>query len=131
VIDRSGYGRLLSELSRAEEESRREGLDELRGIARALPGASVDSLPRLFERVALVSGVPWIAGMDEEPTPAPRGDEGVALLAFGEAKGRDFEMVFMTGLEEGILPGTRALAQGAAAIAAERRLAYLLMTPAP
>jgi len=130
VIERSGYGRLLSELSRAEEESRREGLDELRGIARALPGAAVDSAPRLFERVALVSGVPWLAGMDEEATPAPRGDEGVALLTFGEAKGRDFEMVFMTGLEEGILPGTRALAQGPAAIAAERRLAYVVMTRA-
>ena len=130
VIERSGYGRLLSELSRAEEESRREGLDELRGMARALPGPAVDALQRLFERVALVSGVPWIAGMDEEATPAPRGEEGVALLTFGEAKGRDFEMVFMTGLEEGILPGTRALAQGPAAIAAERRLAYVVMTRA-
>ena len=130
VIERSGYGGLLSELSRAEEESRREGLDELRGIARALAGPAVDSLPRLFERVALVSGVPWIAGMDEEPTPPPRGDDGVLLLTFGEAKGRDFEVVFMTGMEEGILPGTRAVAGGAAAIDAERRLAYVVMTRA-
>jgi DNA helicase-2/ATP-dependent DNA helicase PcrA len=123
VVERSGYGRLLTELSRAEEESRREGLDELRGIARALAGPALDAVPRLLERVALVSG--------EGGVELPRGDEpGVQLLTFAEAKGRDFEVVFLTGWEEGILPGWRALAAGDAAVAAERRLAYVALTRA-
>jgi DNA helicase-2/ATP-dependent DNA helicase PcrA len=132
AVERSGYERLLTELSRAEEESRREGLDELRGIARAFPGPAVDALPRLFERVALVSGVPWIAGAARDDEPAlPRDDKddaGVQLITFAEAKGRDFEVAFLTGWEEGILPGVRALRAGADAIAADRRLAYVAMT---
>jgi ATP-dependent DNA helicase UvrD/PcrA len=130
VVERSGYGRYLSEMSRAEEETRRQGIDELRGLARTFLGPAVEALAQFFERVALVSGALWVArGPDEagssfEP---PRGEEGVQLLTYAEAPGREYDVVFLTGLEEGLLP-----AEGAeeAAVESDRRLVYQGMTRA-
>jgi DNA helicase-2/ATP-dependent DNA helicase PcrA len=160
VVERSGYGRLLGELSRAEEETRREGIDELRGLARAFAGPAAEALPRLFAQVALVSGAPWIAepvwpalhppwegdendegdedgdaDAYEPPTPgrssvAPGDDRCVQLATYAEAKGRDFDVVFLTGMEEGVLPHERALRYGDAGIEADRRLCYVAMTRA-
>jgi DNA helicase II / ATP-dependent DNA helicase PcrA len=47
-----------------------------------------------------------------------------------EAKGHDFDVVFLTGFEEGLLPGARAIRSGGEAIDAERRLAYVGLTRA-
>jgi DNA helicase-2/ATP-dependent DNA helicase PcrA len=122
VVERSGYGRLLGELSRSEEETRREGIDELRGLARAIPGPAQTALATLFARVDREDQQP-ISGKG-------KGDEGVQLLTFAEAKGRDFDVVFMTGLEEGLLPGARAIRMGDVAIQADRRLFYVGITRA-
>jgi DNA helicase-2/ATP-dependent DNA helicase PcrA len=128
AIERSGYGRLLGELSRAEEETRREGIDELRGMARALDGPAALTLPALFARAGQAAEDADDA--DLEPASASRPEDVVALLTFAESKGRDFDVVFMTGLEEGILPGARAARLGDAAIRAERRLFYVGITRA-
>jgi DNA helicase-2/ATP-dependent DNA helicase PcrA len=130
VVERSGYGRLLSELSGAEEETRHEGIDELRGLARALPGPASTVLPPLLARIERDDSEP---GDDREARRA-RGraerQDGVQLLTFAESKGRDFDIVFMTGLEEGLLPGARAMRLGEPAIQAERRLFYVGITRA-
>jgi DNA helicase II / ATP-dependent DNA helicase PcrA len=126
VVDRSGYGRLLAELSRSEEETRHEGIDELRGLARALPGPAVLTLPTLLARVERDEG-----DRDERDARRARArEDGVQLLTIAEAKGRDFDIVFMTGLEEGLLPGARAIRVGETAIQAERRLFYVGITRA-
>lgn len=123
VIERSGYGRLLSELSRAEEETRHEGIDEVRGLARAIPGPAAGALPRLLERVEREDQRPKKrAGADKE--------DGVQLSTIADSKGRDYDIVFLTGLEEGLLPGARAIAQGEGAIHSERRLFYVGITRA-
>ncbi len=124
VIERSGYGGLLADLSRAEEETRREGIDELRGLARALHGPAVETLPLLFARVAQDEVTPITSGRPKQ------GEDAVQLLTVAEAKGHDFDIVFLTGFEEGLLPGLRAIRQGGEAIDAERRLAYVGMTRA-
>src|SRR5262249_59991939 len=98
AIERSGYGGVLVDLSRAEEETRREGIDELRGLARALPGPAAESLPALLARVA-----------PDAVRPVARGEDGVTLVTIAEAKGHDFDIAFVTGLEEGLIPGVRAI----------------------
>jgi DNA helicase-2/ATP-dependent DNA helicase PcrA len=132
VVERSGYARLLSELSRAEEETRREGIDELRGLARALPGPAAQTLPTLLARVERADpdqGEPL--GREARRARARASErDGVQLLTIAEAKGRDFDIVFMTGLEEGLLPGVRAIGLGETAIQAERRLFYVGITRA-
>ncbi len=118
VVERSGYGTLLGELSSASNaETRREGIDELRGIARGFPGFATESLPPLFARVALVGSA---------PPPA----EGVQLMTLAASRGSEVDVVFLSGLEEEVIPSRRAIAAGEAAIQSERRLVYLGMTRA-
>jgi DNA helicase-2/ATP-dependent DNA helicase PcrA len=126
VVERSGYGVLLGELSSASNaETRREGIDELRGIARGFPGVAAESLSALFARVALVGSAPG------SPTSDARGPEdGVRLMTLAGSRGSEVDVVFLSGLEEEVIPSRRALAAGDAAIQAERRLVYLGMTRA-
>jgi DNA helicase-2/ATP-dependent DNA helicase PcrA len=139
VVERTGYGAMLADLATEEEETRREGLDELRGLARSFPGPAAEGLPRLFERAAQAGVIPWAVASDEDDAQgrvaARARSEGheVQLLSYPAAKGREFDAVFMIGLEEGVLPRSRALdptSGSPEAIEAERRLCYVGMTRA-
>jgi DNA helicase-2/ATP-dependent DNA helicase PcrA len=82
------------------------------------------SLGAFLERVALV------ADSDQIPT-TPAGDSAgvVTLMTLHTAKGLEFDTVFLTGLEDGVFPHSRALAD-TAELAEERRLAYVGVTRA-
>jgi len=111
-------------------EARIENLNELRGLAESFDDRDpAQGLEDFLAEVALVSDVD---AYDEN-------GEGVTLITLHMVKGLEFPVVFMVGLEEGLLPHQRALDEreenpslvGAATeMAEERRLAYVGMTRA-
>ena len=77
------------------------------------------SLPDFLEEVALMSS----ADVEND-------GQGVTLMTLHAAKGLEFPVVFMVGLEEGVLPSARALEEGPRQLEEERRLCYVGMTRA-
>uniref|UniRef100_UPI00293077B5 UvrD-helicase domain-containing protein n=1 Tax=uncultured Propionibacterium sp. TaxID=218066 RepID=UPI00293077B5 len=89
--------------------------------ARAVEGD--DSLGAFLERIALV------ADSDQIPDADPDSPGVVTLMTLHTAKGLEFDNVFLTGMEDGVFPHLRALAD-ARELAEERRLAYVGITRA-
>ncbi|MBS2961714.1 DNA helicase PcrA [Actinocrinis puniceicyclus] len=122
ILDRTGYVADLQQSTDPQDESRAENLQELVAVAHEYeqsdPEGGVDGF---LERVALV------ADADQIPD---RGDGGmVTLMTLHTAKGLEFPVVFLTGLEEGVFPHTRSLGN-AKELEEERRLAYVGITRA-
>ncbi len=102
-----------------EGRSRIENVQELIGVAETYNEMGPDGLPLFLEEVALVSDVDELP----EEVGAP------VLLTLHMAKGLEFPVVFITGLEEGLLPHSRSL-EDPEGLAEERRLFYVGMTRA-
>ena len=120
LIKTVGYEEYLREISR-QSEARVENIRELVSVARkydALPFG--DAVTKLLEDIALMS---------EQDELKPN-ENRVKLMTLHAAKGLEFRAVFLTGLEEGILPHAKSLANGRAELEEERRLAYVGMTRA-
>jgi DNA helicase-2/ATP-dependent DNA helicase PcrA len=114
VIDRTGYVRLLEAENTIESAGRIENISELLGSAE-----QYDTLDGFLEAVALVSDA------DELDPDASQ----VVLMTLHTAKGLEFPIVFLTGLEDGVFPHTRALSDPDE-LEEERRLAYVGITRA-
>ncbi len=124
VIAATEYHRWLAQLGEADAESREENVQELVAHARTYDEEHPEGGLRGFlQDVALVSDVDaW-----EEATPR------VTLMTLHSSKGLEFPVVFVAGLEEGLLPHSLALADvrdGEAGVEEERRLFYVGMTRA-
>ena len=122
VLDRSGYLRDLREDRTPESESRIENLMELVSAAREYearlgPDAS---LAGFVDRLSLISET------DKEEGP---GDAPVLMMTLHAAKGLEFPVVVIMGLEEGLFPHSRSSANDAD-LEEERRLCYVGMTRA-
>ncbi|MFK5634608.1 MULTISPECIES: DNA helicase PcrA [unclassified Ornithinimicrobium] len=123
ILDRTGYLAELRASTDPQDETRVENLAELVAVAREFDdnypeGGLVDFL----EQVSLV------ADADE----IPEGDESsgvVTLMTLHTAKGLEFPVVFLTGLEDGTFPHQRSL-DDPAELEEERRLAYVGITRA-
>jgi DNA helicase-2/ATP-dependent DNA helicase PcrA len=103
-------------------EARWAGVEEILNFAENyVSRSSRPTLHGFLEELALTSG--------DEPTETPetRGDK-VTLMTLHAAKGLEFPHVFLAGLEEGLLPHTRSVADGD--VEEERRLAYVGITRA-
>lgn len=111
VIERTGYGMFVNDGSPQAEE-RLENLGVL--IAEAKAYVDVETF---LEEMALMSSSDEVA------------DDQVTLMTLHAAKGLEFPVVFLTGLEEGLLPHARVL-DGAEDIEEERRLCYVGVTRA-
>jgi DNA helicase-2/ATP-dependent DNA helicase PcrA len=116
LIEECGYGPMLREDGSAEARDRLQNLDELlKGMEES--AAMGRTLPDYLEQVALVSDIDaWDGGADR-----------VTLMTLHTAKGLEFPMVFMLGMEEGLFPHARV---DDADIEEERRLCYVGMTRA-
>ncbi len=140
VLDRSGYLAELEASDDPQDASRVENLAELVAVAREfsddpVAGPSADpadveagfvtpSLGDFLERVALV------ADADQIPdAPDAEASGVVTLMTLHTAKGLEFPVVFLTGLEDGIFPHSRALGDQTE-LQEERRLAYVGVTRA-
>ncbi|WP_127479794.1 DNA helicase PcrA [Nocardioides pantholopis] len=136
VLARSGYLAELEESDDPQDATRVENLAELVAVAREfsddpVAGPSADpsdveagtvrpGLVDFLERVALVADTDQI----------PEGEEGVVtLMTLHTAKGLEFPVVFLTGLEDGVFPHARALGDQTE-LEEERRLAYVGITRA-
>lgn len=113
LIDSIGYRDYLND-GTPQAEDRLTNVDTLLAEAQ-----NFATLPDLLEEVALMSSA------DKES------DEGkVTLMTLHAAKGLEFPVVFMVGMEEGILPHARVFDSGPEELEEERRLAYVGMTRA-
>ncbi len=118
IVSDTGYFAYLDD-GTDEGRSRIENVKELIGVAETYDELGPDSLTHFLEEVSLVSDV------DELPE-----DVGApVLLTLHMAKGLEFPVVFITGLEEGLLPHSRSL-EDPEGLEEERRLFYVGMTRA-
>ncbi|UFU05643.1 DNA helicase PcrA [Ruania halotolerans] len=121
ALDRSGYLAELRASSDPQDHSRVENLAELHAVAAEFSESDPEGdLGDFLERVSLVADADQI----------PDDDQGmVTLMTVHTAKGLEFPMVFVTGLEDGTFPHQRSLADPSE-LAEERRLAYVALTRA-
>ncbi len=119
VLEQSGYRAMLHD-GTAEGEERWANLLELREVVeRYADLAPGDALDRLLEETALVA--------DQDTW--DRDADAATLITLHAAKGLEFPIVFISGMEEGVLPHSRSL-DDERQMAEERRLAYVGMTRA-
>jgi DNA helicase-2/ATP-dependent DNA helicase PcrA len=123
VIEKSG----LAEHYRREKEGqeRLENLDELINAAAGF----VDDEGAVGEGGALVSFLTH-ASLEAGEHQAGEGQEAVQLMSVHAAKGLEFDVVFLTGLEQGLFPHENAIAEGRDGLEEERRLMYVAVTRA-
>ncbi len=125
TLQRSGYVKALEKDGSPEAEGRLENLRELISAAedfgRELDGEEdeVSEMERFLDQVALVSDID--AWNDR--------DECVSLMTVHTAKGLEFPVVFVVGLEEGVFPHSGSM-RDEVGIEEERRLCYVAMTRA-
>ena len=123
VLDRTGYVKALEESSDLQDASRIENLEELVSVAREYDGIHEDgSLADFLEQVSLV------ADADQIPEGEDHGGL-VTMMTLHTAKGLEFPVVFLTGMEEEVFPHQRSLTN-AKELEEERRLAYVGITRA-
>ena len=129
VLDRTGYLTELRASHDPQDETRVENLAELVAVAREFDDerretGEVISLEDFLERVSLV------ADADEIPDTEEAEQAGVVtLMTLHTAKGLEFPVVFLTGMEDGTFPHLRSLGD-AKELEEERRLAYVGITRA-
>jgi DNA helicase-2/ATP-dependent DNA helicase PcrA len=119
VLEQSGYRAMLADGSE-EGEERWANLLELRSVTTRYDDLSPeDALDRLLEETALVADQDAYAG----------GKDAVTMITLHAAKGLEFPVVFIAGMEEGVFPHARAL-EDERELEEERRLAYVGITRA-
>jgi DNA helicase II / ATP-dependent DNA helicase PcrA len=128
LLYRSGYLTELEESPDPQDAGRVENLQELVSVAREHTerAAALDTdatLAGFLEQVALV------ADADEVPSDDPHHNGVVTLMTLHTAKGLEFPVVFLTGLEEEVFPHLRSLGNNHE-MEEERRLAYVGITRA-
>jgi DNA helicase-2/ATP-dependent DNA helicase PcrA len=127
VLEASGYREALKAERSSEAQARLENLEELIAAAedfeRSAParaeGDGSSALEGFLDQVALVSDVDELED----------GARAVTLMTLHAAKGLEFPVVFLTGMEEGVFPHARSL-HDTAEVEEERRLCYVGLTRA-
>ncbi|MFZ3453449.1 DNA helicase PcrA [Arthrobacter sp. 7Tela_A1] len=137
VLEQTGYLAQLRQSSDPQDESRVENLAELVAVVREFERDNPEgTLEQFLEQVSLVADADQIPdapeGSAEEVAAAveeSRRQGVVTLMTLHTAKGLEFPVVFLTGMEQGIFPHQRS-ATDPAELAEERRLAYVGLTRA-
>ena len=132
VIEQSGLGAELSDSTDPQDEGRLENIEELVAVAQEYEEDEnrtlLDDQPDEISLVGFLERVSLVADSDQIPDGEDHGGV-VTLMTLHTAKGLEFPTVFLTGLEEGVFPHSRALGDPLE-IEEERRLAYVGLTRA-
>ena len=123
VLDKSGYRDMLKAEKTLDAQSRLENIDEFLSVTKGFEENSEDkSLIAFLTDLALVAD---IDRLDEEDN----NQQSVVLMTLHSAKGLEFPVVFLIGMEEGVFPHSRSL-MDEEEMEEERRLAYVGITRA-
>ncbi|MFD8384097.1 DNA helicase PcrA [Streptomyces sp. NPDC059679] len=127
VLERTGYLAELQASTDPQDETRIENLQELAAVAleyeQERGEENPGTLAEFLEQVALV------ADSDQIPDDDTEGAGVITLMTLHTAKGLEFPVVFLSGMEDGVFPHMRALGQ-TKELEEERRLAYVGITRA-
>ncbi|MED3624961.1 DNA helicase PcrA [Neobacillus thermocopriae] len=123
ILEKTGYLDMLKAEKSLEAQSRIENLEEFLSVTKNFEETNEDkSLVAFLTDLALVAD---IDSMDDDQEKA----DAVVLMTLHSAKGLEFPVVFLIGMEEGVFPHTRSLTEEAE-MEEERRLAYVGITRA-
>ncbi|MGW2376831.1 MULTISPECIES: DNA helicase PcrA [Kitasatospora] len=148
VLEETGYLAELQASTDPQDETRVENLQELASVALEYeqdpgerPDAGEDGAPPVGSLADFLERVALVADSDQLPDAKQYGTEGgspdededgqgvITMMTLHTAKGLEFPVVFLTGMEDGIFPHMRALNQ-VKELEEERRLAYVGLTRA-
>ena len=120
ILKNSGYEAMLNEGDKKENEMRFENLMEFIGVAMEFENEQADAtLSDFLDSIALVSDVDKL---DDQT-------EAVTLMTMHSAKGLEFKVVFLVGMEDGLFPSKRSIEEDES-VEEERRLCYVGITRA-
>ena len=115
TLNKTGYTKALENENSVEAETRIENLEEFLTVAIEFEEESADNtLAEFLENITLSSD---IDGMEDQ-------DNSITLMTLHSAKGLEFPVVFLVGMEEGIFPGYKSIGEPQA-LEEERRLFYV------
>lgn len=124
VIERTGYEKALMKEKSIEAQSRIENLEEFLSVTREFEKTSEDKT-----LIAFLTDLALIADIDSVDEEDPEQQQKITLMTLHSAKGLEFPVVFLIGMEEGLFPHSRSL-DDPEGMEEERRLAYVGITRA-
>ncbi|WP_099157695.1 DNA helicase PcrA [Virgibacillus ndiopensis] len=124
VLERTGYEKMLKAENTIESQSRLENLEEFMTVTKDFEKTSEDKT-----LVAFLTDLALIADIDRVDEEDPNNDEKITLMTLHAAKGLEFPVVFLIGMEENVFPHSRSMFDNNE-MEEERRLAYVGITRA-
>ncbi len=121
ILDKTEYREMLKAEKSIEAQSRLENIDEFLSVTKNFEQKSEDkTLVAFLTDLALIADIDQLDQKEEESG----GKDAITLMTLHAAKGLEFPVVFLMGLEEGVFPHSRSLMEEAE-MEEERRLAYV------
>ena len=124
VLDKAGYREMLIQEKTIEAQSRLENIEEFLSVTKNFEEKSEDK-----SLVGFLTDLALIADIDQLGEDKTEEKEFITLMTLHAAKGLEFPIVFLIGMEEGVFPHSRSLFEEAE-MEEERRLAYVGITRA-
>ncbi|OZU87683.1 DNA helicase PcrA [Virgibacillus indicus] len=124
VLERTGYEQMLKNEQTIESQSRLENLEEFMTVTQDFEKTAEDKT-----LIAFLTDLALIADIDKVDEEDPDNQEKITLMTLHAAKGLEFPVVFLIGMEENVFPHSRSMMDNDE-MEEERRLAYVGITRA-
>ncbi|KIY23188.1 DNA helicase PcrA [Mesobacillus subterraneus] len=124
ILDKTGYRDMLKAEKSLESESRLENIEEFLSVTKSFEASSEDK-----SLVAFLTDLALVADIDRLDDDGKQKTDVITLMTLHSAKGLEFPVVFLIGMEEGVFPHSRSLMEENE-MEEERRLAYVGITRA-